>query len=143
MKFIGYDGEIELINGAVIIKKGKKDAGRTIRLTDIISVTLIKPTFVVAGCIYLQVVGGKEYRSVGLNTIHYAADVNAICFRKPLYDDAVKFKAALDNAIAEKGKQDTESHIDIDGLRQLKQLVDDGVISQEDFEKKKAQMLGL
>ena len=35
MKFIGYDGEIELIDGAVNIRKGKKDAGRTIRLSDI------------------------------------------------------------------------------------------------------------
>ena len=43
MKFTGYDGEIELEGAIIKIKKGKKDAGRTIRLSDVVSTTLLKP----------------------------------------------------------------------------------------------------
>lgn len=50
MKFVGhngftYDGEIEFGDGVVKIKKGKKDVGRVLSPSAIISVDLIKPSF--------------------------------------------------------------------------------------------------
>lgn len=100
MKFTGYDGEIELDGAIIKIKKGKKDAGRTIRLSDVISTTLLKPGLMMAGCLHIQVRGAKTYPSVA-NATNYATDQNAICFRKPQYDEAVAFKEAIDKALAE------------------------------------------
>lgn len=142
MKFVGYDGEIELENSVIIIKKGKKDAGRTIPLTDVVSSTLKKPVLTAAGCIHVQVIGAKTYSSVA-NVTHYAADMNAICFRKAQYDDAVTFKEALDKAIVDAHTPAQSQLFDVDRLRQLKQLLDDGIITQDDFDKKKSEILGL
>ena len=100
MKFTGYDGEIELEGAIIKIKKGKKDAGRTIRLSDVVSTTLLKPVLMMAGCLHIQVRGAKTYSSVA-NATNYATDQNAICFRKPQYGEAVAFKEALDRAMAE------------------------------------------
>lgn len=99
MKFVGYDGEIELEGSTVRIKKGKKDTGHMIRLSDVLFVTLKKPVFTVAGCIHLQVSGAKTYSS-SANATNYATDINAVCFRKPQYDEAVAFKEAIEKAIA-------------------------------------------
>ncbi len=99
MRFVGYDGEIELEGAAIKIKKGKKETGHTVRLADILFVTLKKPVFTMAGCIHIQVKGAKTYSSTA-NATHYATDLNAICFRKQKYDEAVVFKEALEKAIA-------------------------------------------
>ncbi len=145
MKFIGYDGEIEIGDGIIKIKKGKKDLGRIIKISDIVSVILKKPVFTAAGCIHIQVFGAKTYSSVA-NVAHYATDINTICFRKPQYEEAIKFKEAIEKVIVENEISKTVQSVDdlnMDSLRQLKQLLDEGVITQEDFDKKKIQILGL
>ncbi|MEZ3514487.1 MAG: SHOCT domain-containing protein [Lachnospiraceae bacterium] len=142
MKFISYDGEIEICDGAIKIKKGKKDLGRAIKFSDIVSITLKKPVLTAAGCIHIQVLGAKTYSSVA-NVTHYATDMNAICFRKPQYEEALSFKEDLEKAISEMASSQSLNSLNMDGLRQLKQLLDEGIITQEDFDKKKAQMLGL
>ncbi len=143
MKFIGFDGEIEIENNAIKIKKGKKDLGRVIRITDIISVTLKKPSFLCAsGCIHIQVIGEKTY-SPYANAANYSGDANAICFRKQKIEEALKFKEELDKAISEYTKSGNTQSIDANALKELKQLLDEGIITQEDFDKKKNKMLGL
>lgn len=142
MKFIGYDGEIELEGAIIKIKKGKRDAGRTIRLSDVVSATLKKPVFTMAGCVHIQVIGEKTY-PIGSTAATYAPDRNTICFRKPHYDEAVAFKDALDNAIAQGAGAAGGSPADMNALRDLKQLLDDGIITQAEFDQKKAQLLGL
>jgi len=102
MRFVGYDGEIELEGATVKIKKGKKDTGHIIRLSDVLFVTLKKPVFTMAGCIHIQVAGAKTYSST-TNATNYATDINAICFRKQKYDEAVAFKEALEKAVANSG----------------------------------------
>ena len=69
--------------------------------------------------------------------------MNAICFRKPQYEEALSFKEDLEKAISEMASSQSLNSLNMDGLRQLKQLLDEGIITQEDFDKKKAQMLGL
>lgn len=75
------------------------------------------------------------------NTVSLVSDVNAICFRKPQSDEAQKFKAAIDKALIDSHAQ--SQALDTDALHQLKQLLDEGVITQDDFDKKKAQLLGI
>lgn len=147
MIFLGFDGEIEILDGSIRIKKGKKDLGRIISMNDIVSVTLKNPVLTAAGCIHVQVLGAKTYSSVA-NVTHYATDVNAICYRKPQHEEATRFKEALDKAISEYkstnvNNTDSNGASGINDLRQLKQLLDEGVITQEDFDKKKAQILGI
>lgn len=142
MKFVGYDGEIEFSGNTITIKKGKKDTGRTISLSNVVSTTLKKPGLTMAGCLHIQVRGAKTYSSIA-NTTHYAQDQNAICFRKPQYEEAAAFKEALDKALTGSAGASTGQTIDADALRSLKQLLDDGIITQAEFEKKKAQLLGL
>lgn len=145
MKFVGYDGEIEIGDGVIIIKKGKKDLGRTISFSNIVLVTLIKPVFTAAGCIHIQVIGARTYPSVA-NVTHYGTDMNAICFRKPKYEEAIKFKETLEKAMAESRKSDkvpSGNGIDTEALMQLKQLLDVGAITQEDYDRKKNQILGM
>lgn len=147
MMFKSYEGEIEICDGLIKIKKGKKDLGRTIKMSDVVSVTLKKPVLTAAGCLHIQVLGAKTYSSVA-NVTHYATDINAICFRKTQYEEAIRFKEALEKAIVDSEKADVDSkkadtEINIDSLRQLKQLLDEGIITQEDYDKKKNQILGL
>lgn len=68
-------------------------------MKDIVSVVLIKPKFTAAGCIYIQVYGGKEYPAYA-NVTHYAMNTNTVCFRKPQLDEALAFKDALEKEIA-------------------------------------------
>lgn len=100
MNFKAYDGEIEILpDGKIRIQKGKRDTGRIIAMQDIVSVTVIRPKLTAAGCIHIQVYGGKTH-SVYANVTHYAMDMNAVCFRKPQYDEALAFKEALEKEIA-------------------------------------------
>lgn len=145
MKFVGYDGEIELIGNALKIKKGKKDAGRTILLSSVVSVTVIKPGFLGAGCIFVQVYGERTYEYYH-NISHYCTDKNAICFRKKEeYEIALNFKEEIESAKAEPQQPvvPTNDLSYVDEIRALKALVDDGIITQEDFEAKKKTLLGI
>ena len=55
----------------------------------------------------------------------------------------MKFKEELDKAISEYTKSGNTQSIDANALKELKQLLDEGIITQEDFDKKKNKMLGL
>lgn len=145
MKFQGYDGEIELLSDSIKIKKGKKDTGRTFPLSNVVSVTLIKPKLTIAGCIHIQILGAKTYQAVGITAVNYAMDVNAICFRKPQLEEALTFKDALDKAVMDWQTRESQGQASssMDALRQLKSLLDEGIISQDDYDKKKAQLLGI
>lgn len=151
MKFTGhngftYDGEIEFCDGVVKIKKGKKDVGRVLSPSSIIAVDLIKPSFLSnVGCIHIQVIGTGTHGFVDYGS-NYATNMNAICFTKKQLDEALKFKEELDKflttAKAAPIPQPTDNN-QYDELKQLKQLLDEGIITQEDFDKKKAQILGI
>lgn len=158
MKFVGhngftYDGEIEFGDGVVKIKKGKKDVGRVLSPSAIISVDLIKPSFLSnVGCIHIQVIGTGTHGFVDYGS-NYATNMNAICFTKKLLDEALKFKEELDKFLAEAKTvpipqptvsvpQPVENNM-YNELKQLKQLLNEGIITQEDFDKKKAQVLGI
>ena len=76
----------------------------------------------------------KEYEA-GKMIIHIAHTEN--------YEEALKFKEELDEAVLEYTKSENTQSIDTNALKELKQLLDEGIITQEDFDKKKNKMLGL
>lgn len=142
MTFTSYDGEISFGEGDFIkIRKGKKGPERIISVDSILYVTLIKPAFIGSGCIHIQVVGGHVYSSVA-NISHYADDINAIAFYKKQYGEAAAFKDALDKFIISAKGANKKKTEDLAYLKELKILADEGVITQEEFEKKKASILG-
>lgn len=98
MKFTSYDGEIELEGAALKIKKNEDDVGHIVRLSDVLYVTLLKPRFGTAGCLYIQLKGAKIYSSNAI-TMNYVGEPNAIFFRKQQYDDAILFKEAIEQAM--------------------------------------------
>lgn len=102
MEFKGNDGEICFSNGIITIKKGKRGVPRTIDISNVVTVTLLKPGLLVAsGCIYVQVIGGKQYSNY-LNATHYAGDLNAILFKgKKKTEEAIKFKEEIDKFISD------------------------------------------
>lgn len=60
-----------------------------------------------------------------------------------LYQVFDKLCSLLDSIIVSNQNNDASSSNGINNLKQLKQLVDEGVITQEEFEIKKKQILGL
>ena len=52
----------------------------------------------------------------------------------------MKFKEELDEAVLEYTKSENTQSIDTNALKELKQLLDEGIITQEDFDKKKNKM---
>ena len=142
MNFKSYDGEIEIEGAIVKIKKGKKDIGRTIPLSQVISITIKKPVFTTAGCIHIQILGAKTYSSAA-TSVNYATDMNAIFFRKPQYEEAIKFKEALDEAISSLTNPSSDNSPNIALLKNLKELLDSGILTQEEFDTKKKQILEL
>lgn len=142
MVFSGYDGKIELCEGCVKIWKGKNDSGHTVKLSDIMFVTLCKPGLTCAGCLFIQVLGAKTYKSWA-NATHYATDINAVCFRKPQYEETIQFKEALEAALSHHKEAGTSTEINVASLKDLKQLLDEGIITEDDYNKKKNQILGI
>lgn len=142
MIFTAYDGEISFEGGDVIkIRKGKHGPERLISVDMISYVTLLKPVFTGAGCIHIQVVGGHIYSSVA-NISHYATDNNAICFRNKQYEEAKTFKDALDKFIIDARNAKKKNTEELTYLRELKSLLDEGIITQEEYDKKKASIFG-
>lgn len=147
MKFVGHNGEIELIDNAVIIKNGKKDVGRTILLSSIVSTTVLKPSIALAGCLFIQVYGERTYQPYH-TAANYSTDKNAIMIHgKASYQEALQMKEAIDQAITNPQQPEQQAAPNdlsyVDEIRALKALVDDGIITQEDFEAKKITLLGI
>ena len=144
MKFVGFDGEMEINGNALTIKKGKKDAGMSISLKNIVSVIVKKPSVMNAGGIIVQVIGDKTPPAY-VSGFDLARAQNAILIQKTQYNEAVAFKELVESKIAQQSApiQATATNSDYEKLKFLKELLDEGVITQSDFDKKKAQILGL
>lgn len=144
MKFIGNDGEIEFTEGTsfVKIRKGKKGPERNISVANIVYVELIKPGLTSAGCIHIQVLGATTYR-FSANIAHLASDINAICFWKSHYDEAKIFKESFDKFLESSRTIKSNSVPELDEIRTLKKLLNEGIIKQEDFNNKLDQILKL
>ncbi len=72
-------------------------------------------------------------------------DENTIIFQKKEYDQALELKEYIESVQAKQNNQTTEKvdSSEADELIKFKQLADEGVITQEEFEAKKKQLLGL
>jgi len=150
----GVNGQIELYEDIVVIKrkgalskmtqgffKGNKD----ILINKISAIQLKEGTVFTNGYIQFTLSGGNENTSGLLEATH---DENTVIFKKSDNDLA---KQIRDKIYELQSNQDQSRNATIinetsstaDEILKFKQLLDAGVITQEEFDAKKKQLLGL
>lgn len=137
----GTNGKLALYSDKIIItRKGLMSTKeKTIYLSRITGIQLKQPSRWTKGYILFTVPGSVETRG---DPIMAVLDENALMFDSANNDVALEIKNATEKIMS----QSTRTATDLspaDELRKFKQLLDEGVISEADFEQKKKQMLGL
>lgn len=149
-EFKGYNGTLILTDTGVIIKRGVKGfllgggmlrGDKTIPYSSIVAVQL-KKAGMTAGYIQLTLKGGSEAKS-GL--FQSTTDEHSINFHSAfggnnneLFNEAKKLIEERINAINSPAKNSG-----LDDLEKLAALKEKGIISEEEFQAKKKQLLGL
>lgn len=141
MLFKGWRSEIEIINSSVVIRQKPDMADHTIPFSQIVSTIIKKPGLMSNGLIFIQTVGSKG-TSATMSKLDYASDKNSVFFSREMYDEALAFKKHLDELLAAPATTASEA-TSYSQLTELKNLLDQGIITQEDFDLKKKQILGL
>lgn len=149
-EYKGYNGTLMLTDTGVIIKRGAKGfllgggmlrGDKTIPYSSIVAVQL-KKAGMTAGYIQLTLRGGSEAKS-GL--FQSATDENSINFHSAfggknneLFAEAKKLIEEKINTLSVPAKNSG-----LDDLEKLAALKEKGIISEEEFQAKKKQLLGL
>lgn len=149
-EFKGYNGTLILTDTGIIIKRGAKGfllgggmlrGDKTIPYSSIVAVQL-KKAGMTAGYIQLTLKGGSEAKS-GL--FQSTTDENSINFHSAfggnnneLFNEAKKLIEERINAVNSPAKNNG-----LDDLEKLAVLKEKGIISEEEFQAKKKQLLGL
>ncbi|MCM1221219.1 MAG: SHOCT domain-containing protein [Lachnospiraceae bacterium] len=141
---------MELTNSLLKIDRKGNEGEHSIPLSQIVSVFIKKPGLTSNGLIHIQTVASLGTPAAKAK-IEYGMDMNTIFFTKSSYQEALNFKDAIENAISSQTWNSTpttqsapEKQSDLTSqLKELKCLVEQGLISEDDYEKKKQSLLGL
>jgi hypothetical protein len=119
---------------------------KTIPIRNVASVEVKKPGGF-AGFIQFSIAGGKardSSYSMSGGAIEAAQDENSVVFTgQANYETAQKIKTYVETWLAGERTAAPTTASAADEIRKLKALMDEGVITAEDFEKKKNQLLGI
>lgn len=128
--------------GVHITPKGtfNKMSPKFIPFEHIISIEVEKPSIMTAGYIFFQTVGSFG-TSKFKTAFDMALDSNAVLFDKSGYETALKIQQAFENGEFKGSPQ--EVHNPADELLKWKECLDAGAITQDEFDAKKKQLLGL
>lgn len=153
MELKGVNGQIELYENEIIVKRkgflAKSTQGffkgdKTIYLNQITGIEFKEGGNIVNGYIQFTVPGGIERRGGLFGKDGAVKDENTVMFQKKHNDIAKEIKLYIENRIATKYQPSVNSKVDgPEEIRQYKQLYDDGIITKEEFEAKKKEILGL
>jgi len=144
----GVNGQVELYDDKVIIKRkgalakitqGFTKGDKTIYLRQVTGIQLKLGGNLVNGYIQFTVPGGNE-KSKG--AFEATQDENSVMFKKSSNDIAISMK----NKIEELQRKKDNNHNSLSGADEIlkyKQLLDNGIITQEEFNSKKKDILGL
>ena len=147
---VSFDGDFVTIQrkGALArMTVGKGD--KRIPVGSITAVQWKQPGAMVNGFIAFTMAGGNERRSTfGSQTSSAVNDENSVIVTKKQAKDFEALRAAIETAIAERNRPQPviTAPTPADPLEQLKQLAelrDAGIITPDEFEVKKAHLLGL
>lgn len=110
---------------------------KAIRIDSISSVQLKEPKLT-SGYIQFTLSGNSNSQGV----IDAAQDENSILFIKQELDIAIMIKEKVESLLAKPALNNAQLS-SADEIRKYKELLDDGIISQEEFDKKKASILNI
>lgn len=148
MELKGTNGQLELYEDVVIIKRngliamlsqGIMKGDKTIYLNQITAVQFKEAGLITGGYIQFTLPGGNE-NTGGL----IGNDENTVCFEKKDNELGLKMKLEIERLIQNSSKINTTNYRinNPDDIRKYKELLDDGIITQEEFDKKKSEILG-
>jgi hypothetical protein len=134
-----------------IIKKGRLFAAqreKTLPIRNISSVEVKKPGIFWYGFIQFSIAGGKSRNSSStLSGGSYDAgrDENSVCFHEDSnFNIAIQIKQYIESELATPvATYQVSSFSSADEIIKLKSLLDSGILSQDEFDAKKKQILGL
>ena len=149
----GYNANLYIYEDRIVIEgKGfNKGIGeKTIPITSVSAVQLVPSTLLINGCISFNVLGESASTRAGIGSSYYTRASENTIIVKSRKDDAIlkkikqfveKTKYELTSAKSTTVIQQMTSQAD--ELKSFKELLDQGIISQEEFDAKKKQILGL
>ena len=109
-------------------------------LNQITGVEFKKAGGLFAGYIQFSIPGCISLMNGLYGAVH---DENSVVFNKKYNDAAEEVKLKIEDLIKNQSKLNNHTSNDPDILRKYKQLFDDGIITREEFEAKKKEILGL
>ncbi len=131
---------VEVSGNNISISESITKKQKTIPINNVISIQIKKPGLI-GGYIYFQTVGGLSNSS--MKTVNdYIKDENTIVLNsKKKYEAALQIKEYIEKI--QHSTNDANQISGADELTKYKQLLDEGVLTQEEFNLKKKQLLGL
>lgn len=148
----GKQGKQVIVEGSIvkIAKKGGIIASKrekTIPIRNITSVEVKKPGALVVGFIQFSIAGGKARDSSFTFTggaFDAVQDENSVIFQDKLsYETALEIKEYVENYSEAPNVTAPANNSSADEIVRFKNLLDQGIITQEEFDAKKRQLLGL
>ncbi|MGS0765687.1 SHOCT domain-containing protein [Syntrophomonas curvata] len=146
----GVNGQLTLYSDKIVIKRkgalskmtqGFFKGDKTIYLKQITSIQVKPASSLTNGYIQFSIPGGNE-NTKGL--ISATQDENTVVFAKKHNSVVEKIKDEIERLQSTIFNENTIASISpADELKKFKALLDEGILTQEEFDKKKAQLLNL
>lgn len=146
----GMNGQLDVYEDKVIIKKSKSFSfvmggigDKTIPIDTIQSIQFYEANFARFGYIQFGILGAIEAKGGSLNA---AYDENSVTFEKKYNNYAREIKDYLENKIMvlhSAKNTEKESISTADEIMKYKQLLDSGVLTEQEFDAKKKELLNL
>jgi hypothetical protein len=146
----GIGGDLELLKNKIRIKRKGGTAfllhglkgDKEIFLNQISSIQFKKAGFT-SGYIQFAFMGGREAKG---GVFQAASDENTIMFTKDDQEDFIEIKNTIEEQVFQfqnPDKKNDKTSLNIDDLEKLAKLKDEGIITEEEFQAKKRQILGI
>lgn len=147
----GHNGSLEVYENRIIIKrkgvlafmtqglKGDKE----IYIKNISSIQIKKANFLTNGYIQFSFLGGKEAKG---SLFEATSDENTIMFTNNQQGDFERAKVKIEeilNNISEKNSNQIKNISISDEIEKLSMLKDKGILTEDEFSKKKKELLGI
>lgn len=148
MELKGVNGQIELYDGKIVIKRkgalakmtqGFTKGDKTIYINQISGIQFKTGGNFVNGYIQFSLPGGNE-RTKG--AFDATQDENSVMFRKSDNELATELKRRIEKMLHTDNNHVTSSS-SADEIKKFKELYDSGIITEDEFDQKKKQLLGL
>ncbi|MBZ9615272.1 SHOCT domain-containing protein [Clostridium estertheticum] len=152
MKLNGVNGQLEVNEDSITIKRkgilskmtqGLTKGAKTLFINQIVAVQLKEGGLFTNGYMQFTLPGGNERTKGLMDATH---DENSIIIKKANNSDAIKIKDYIEKKISDKSNPQIINQSTVsaaDEILKLKQLLDTGILSQDEFQTQKTKLLNL